>query len=87
VCTPRPNANVLALLRRAEGIPLVAYDEGSEEAFRMAGIRTSGRLSELLSSGEVDVVVDASPGGAGAEKKWIWVNFRASINTCRALSA
>jgi glyceraldehyde-3-phosphate dehydrogenase (NAD(P)) len=69
VCTPRPNANVLALLRRGEEVPLVAYDEESEEAFRRAGISTSGRLGELLSSGEVDVVVDASPGGAGAENK------------------
>ena len=51
VCTPRPNANVLALLRRIREIPLVACDKDSEEAFRRAGITTSGRLSELLSSG------------------------------------
>jgi glyceraldehyde-3-phosphate dehydrogenase (NAD(P)) len=69
VCTPRANANVLALLRRTGEIPLVACDEESEEAFRRAGITTSGMLSGLLSSGEVDVVVDASPGGVGAENK------------------
>jgi len=70
VCTPRPNHNVLALLRRvSDKIPLVAYDRESEEAFKRAGISTSGLLSELLSSGEVDVVVDASPAGSGAENK------------------
>lgn len=47
MCTPRPNANVLALLRRTREIPLVACDKESEEAFRRAGITTSGMLVEI----------------------------------------
>lgn len=59
-----------ALLAASTGIPLYAPSSEAAEAFDRAGIRVAGTLDDLLS--QVDVIVDATPGGVGAKYKDVY---------------
>ncbi len=62
-----PTLAVRALHERGMPYPLFAAVPGSEDAIIGAGIPVSGSFEDLL--GEVDVMLDAAPGGIGAKNK------------------
>lgn len=62
-----PTLAVLALKERSMPIPLFAAVPGSEQALGDAGIPVSGSFDDLL--GNVDIMLDAAPGGIGAKNK------------------
>ncbi|MGC9181197.1 type II glyceraldehyde-3-phosphate dehydrogenase [Thermogladius sp. KZ2Tp1] len=63
-----PDYSVLVAYR--QGIP-VYVPEGKEGLFEEVGVKPSGTIDELL--GSVSLVVDASPGGKGAQNKRVYV--------------
>jgi len=56
----------IARMAVSKGIPLYV-PEGHEERFEAVGIKVSGTIEDLVS--KVDVIVDATPGGIGAQNK------------------
>ena len=58
---------VRALQERGMPFPLFAAVPGSEVALSDAGIAVAGSFDDLL--GEVDIMLDAAPGGIGAKNK------------------
>ena len=62
-----PTLAVRALKERGMPFPLFAAVPGSEKALSEAGIPVAGSFDDLL--GEVDIMLDASPGGIGAKNK------------------
>ncbi len=62
-----PTLPVRALKERGMPFPLFAAVPGAEQALGDAGVPVSGSFDELL--GEVDVMLDAAPGGIGAKNK------------------
>jgi glyceraldehyde-3-phosphate dehydrogenase (NAD(P)) len=62
-----PTLAVRALVERGMPFPLFAAVPGSEHALGDAGVPVSGSFDELLD--EVDVMLDAAPGGIGAKNK------------------
>jgi len=49
-----------------KGYPVYVTDPGRIDALRKSGIFVAGTLEEGLASGNIDVVIDATPGGTGA---------------------
>jgi glyceraldehyde-3-phosphate dehydrogenase (NAD(P)) len=62
-----PTLAVRALAERGMPYRLFAAAPGAEEALAGAGIAVSGSFDDLL--GEVDIMLDAAPGGIGAHNK------------------
>ncbi len=62
-----PTLAVRALVERGMPFALFAALPGAENALAGAGVPVSGSFDDLL--GEVDVMLDAAPGGIGAENK------------------
>ena len=62
-----PTLPVRALKERGMPFPLFAAVPGSREVLEEAGIPVSGSFDDLL--GEIDIMLDCSPGGVGAENK------------------
>lgn len=52
------------------GVPLYASGNEGQAPFNKAGIKTEGTLEDLL--GKVDIIVDCTPGGVGAEYKEVY---------------
>ncbi len=63
----------IAMLAAKKGFPIYSPTVKEAEAFEKAGFRVAGTLEDLLS--RVDVVVDATPNGQGAENKKIYEKF------------
>ena len=55
---------------RASGYALYAADEDGVDEFASAGVDVAGTLEDLLA--DSDVIVDATPGGVGAEYRPIY---------------
>lgn len=68
VVKTKPDYAALQAVRR--GLKLYAPDEEAARKFESAGVRVAGTLQDLL--GQVDVIVDATPGGVGAKYKPIY---------------
>ncbi len=66
-------ADYKARLAKEKKYDLYAIDEKSFESFSEAGLNPKGNLEDLLN--DVDVVIDASPGGIGAQNKQIYEKF------------
>jgi glyceraldehyde-3-phosphate dehydrogenase (NAD(P)) len=62
-----PTLPVRALLERGMPYPMFAAAPGAEEALGAAGVPVTGSFDDLL--GEVDIMLDAAPGGIGAKNK------------------
>jgi len=62
-----PTLPVRALKERGMPYKLFTAADGAETALEAAGIPVSGNLDDLL--GEVDIMLDAAPGGIGAKNK------------------
>jgi glyceraldehyde-3-phosphate dehydrogenase (NAD(P)) len=62
-----PTLAVRALQERGMPFPLFAAVPGAEAVFAEAGIPVTGSFDDLL--GEVDIMLDAAPGGIGAKNK------------------
>ena len=62
-----PTLPVRALKERGMPFPLFAAVPGSEAVLEEAGIPVTGSFDDLL--GEVDIMLDAAPGGIGAKNK------------------
>ncbi len=62
-----------ALLALKKGFNLYVPTQDDIDKFEITGIQVSGTLEELLEN--VDVVVDATPGGMGAKNKQIYTRF------------
>ncbi|NQV05274.1 type II glyceraldehyde-3-phosphate dehydrogenase [bacterium] len=62
-----PTLPVRALKERGMPFPLFAAVPGAEQGLEAAGIPVSGSFDDLL--GEVDIMLDAAPGGIGAKNK------------------
>jgi glyceraldehyde-3-phosphate dehydrogenase (NAD(P)) len=62
-----PTLAVRALKERGMPFPLFAAVPGAETALGEAGIPVTGSFDDLL--GEVDIMLDAAPGGIGAKNK------------------
>lgn len=67
----RPDYAALQALRA--GISIYTPSPEDAEKMEKAGIRVAGTIEDLLSS--VDVVVDATPGGTGAEYKKLYERY------------
>lgn len=62
-----PTLPVRALAERGMPFPLFSAAPGSEVALEAAGIPVAGNFDDLL--GQVDIMLDAAPGGIGARNK------------------
>ncbi len=62
-----PTLAVRALVERGMPFPLFAAVPGAEEVLGSAGVPVSGSFDDLL--GEVDIMLDAAPGGIGARTR------------------
>ena len=60
----------IARLAKEKGISIYALDAKSSEEFEKRGFKVAGTLEDLLA--KVDVIVDAAPGGKGAENRRIY---------------
>ncbi len=69
VSKTRPDYAAL-IASRVYGYPLYV-PAGKEEEFEKAGIRVAGTIEEMVE--KADIVVDATPGGKGAEYKKLYV--------------
>lgn len=67
VADVKPTLAVRALKERGMPFPLFAAMAGAEKDLEEAGIPVAGSFDDLL--GEVDVMLDCSPGGVGAKNK------------------
>jgi len=65
-----PTLTVQALRDRGMPYQLYAAFEGAREPLEDAGIPVSGTMAEILP--EVDIVLDAAPGGIGAQNKELY---------------
>ncbi len=68
VVKPTPDYQALAAARK--GIPVYAYDEKSLRLYEEKGLPVEGTMMDLLE--KIDVAIDASPGGKGAENKKLY---------------
>lgn len=66
----KKNPDYAAYQAAAQGVKIYAPDEKSLKAFEEAGVRVAGILGDLL--GRVDVIVDATPDGVGAQYKPVY---------------
>ena len=62
-----PTLPVRALAERGMPYRLFTAAPGAEDAFVAAGVKVSGTFADLI--GEVDIMLDAAPGGVGAKNK------------------
>ncbi len=63
----------IAMLAAKSGFPIYAPGAKEAEAFEKAGFKVAGTLEDLL--GKVDVIVDATPNGQGAENRKVYERF------------
>ena len=68
-----PTLQVRALHESGMAYPLYLVDMAKKPAFDALGIPVSGSFDELLS--QVDIALDAAPGGIGAKNKELYVRY------------
>ncbi len=71
VVKTRPDYAAIQAVRR--GVSLYAPDDKAAAKFREAGIEVAGTIQDLLK--EVDVIVDATPGGVGETYKPLYEKY------------
>ncbi len=57
------------------GTPLYASNDAGYENLKKAGMWVEGKLEDLLRNGAVDIVIDATPEGIGAQNKKIYQKY------------
>lgn len=68
--SPSPAVKIALSEKSAlHGIDLYAINQESLEAMKKEGLEVRGTLEEVLKSGKVDIVIDCSPEGVGAQNK------------------
>ncbi|MHB8278346.1 MAG: type II glyceraldehyde-3-phosphate dehydrogenase, partial [Candidatus Humimicrobiaceae bacterium] len=65
-----PTLSIMALFDSKNPYDLYVFDDSQKALFDVENIPVKGNLSDILS--EVDIVLDATPGGIGAKNKEIY---------------
>lgn len=79
VCTRSPSPVIKTVLEPngpLYGTDLYASDKEHLEMMRKAGMIVNGTLEDMLGRGDIDVIVDCTPGGVGERNKPVYEKFK-----------